>query len=59
MGNSGLYQTAFKGRWKFFQVRAIKNFTLEEIFIGWCGSDKELFGLFDIFSELKITFCKH
>ena len=32
MGNSGFYQTVFKGRWKFPQKRAMKNFATKEIF---------------------------
>ena len=32
LGNSGLYQIAFKGRWKLPQVRAIENFSMEKIF---------------------------
>ena len=32
MGNSGFYHMVFRGRWKFHQVRAIANFSMEEIF---------------------------
>ena len=32
MNNSAFYQIAFRGRWKFPQVRAIANFSMKEIF---------------------------
>ena len=32
MGNSGFYQIVIRGKWKFSQVRATKNFAINEIF---------------------------
>ena len=41
MGNSGLYEIAFKGRWKFPQMRPIENFVVEEFFIEQLEFDEE------------------
>ena len=45
MGNSSLYQLAFKGRWKFLQVKAIENVAISYLlkYKSECAKNAEFF----------------